>query len=153
MQRKALIFFSILGVGLSLCLSAFAAQKTIEELRAKLDKANGGERAKIYAEIAELQVAVADEQFNKGDSVQGHQTVKEIVETAGKAHELAISSHDKRKEVEITLRNTQRLLENMKRTLAQVDRPALDEAEKQIADFRQELLDSMFAPKKKKEGP
>jgi len=157
MQRRALIFLSVflsvLGVSLALCLNAAGAQKTIEELRAKLDKASGGERAKIYAEIAELQVPVADDQFNKGNSVEGHKTVQEIVETAGKAHELAISSHDHRKEVEIILRNTQRLLENMKRTLAQVDRPALDDAEKQLGNFRQELLDSMFAPKKKKEGP
>jgi len=153
MQRKALIFSFLLGLGLLLYLHAVAAQKTIEELRAKLEKANGGERAKIYAEIAELQVAVADEQFNNGNSVEGHKTVNEIVETAAKSRELAISSHDQRKEVEIILRNTQRLLENMKRTLAQVDRPALDDAEKQIANFRQELLDSMFAPKKKKEGP
>jgi hypothetical protein len=153
MQRKALILLSILGLSLALGLSASAAQKTIEELRAKLDKANGGERAKIYAEIAELQVPVADDQFNKGNSVEGHKTVNDIVETAAKARELAISSRDQRKEVEIILRNTQRLLENMKRTLAQIDRPAIDEAEKQLGNFRQELLDSMFAPKKKKEGP
>jgi hypothetical protein len=52
------------------------------------------------------------------------------------------------KEAEIILRNTQRLLENLKRTLAAEDRPALDDAEKKLAQFRQEILDAMFAPKK-----
>jgi hypothetical protein len=146
MRRIALIL-------LLLSIGAGAAQKSIEELKARAEKATGGEQAKLYAEIAELLVAQADQQFTQGDSAHAQATVQEIMEDAGKAHDLAIASHDKRKEVEIRLRNTQRRLENLKRTLALVDRPPLDEAEKKLANFREDLLNSMFAPKKKKEGP
>jgi hypothetical protein len=133
-------------------VSAGAAQKSIEELKARAEKATGGEQAKLYADLAELLVTQSDQQFTQGDSVHGQATVQEILEDAVKAHDLAIASRDKRKEVEIRLRNTQRRLESLKRTLALVDRPPLDEAEKKLANLRQELLESMFAPKKK-EGP
>jgi hypothetical protein len=130
-------------------VSAGAAQKSIEELKARAEKATGGEQAKLYADLAELLVTQADQQFTQGDSVHGQATVQEILEDAVKAHDVAIASRDKRKEVEIRLRNTQRRLENLKRTLALVDRPPLDEGEKKLANLRQELLESMFAPKKK----
>jgi len=59
--------------------------------------------------------------------------------------------HNDRKEVEISLRKTQRHLEDVKHTLAAEDRPPVDAVEKKLADLRQELLDAMFAPKPKKE--
>jgi hypothetical protein len=49
-------------------------------------------------------------------------------------------------------RKTQRHLESLKHTLAAEDRPAVDAVEKKLADMRQELLDSMFAPNKPKEA-
>ena len=135
------------------CAGAGAAQKSIEELKARAEKATGGEQARLYAEIAERLVAQADQQFTQGDSVRAHATVQEILEDSAKAHDVAIASRDQRKEVEIRLRNTQRHLENMKQTLARIDRPQVDEVEKKLANLRQDLLDSMFAPKKKKENP
>ena len=53
--------------------------------------------------------------------------------------------------MEIHLRETQRHLDNVRRTLAAEDRPPLEAVEKKLADFRQDLLNEMFAPKKKKE--
>ena len=52
------------------------------------------------------------------------------------------------KETEIHLREAQRRLADVKRTLAAEDRPPVDEVEKKIAAFRQGILDAMFAPKK-----
>jgi hypothetical protein len=126
-----------------------SGQKDLETLKVEAEKATGGQQAKLYAEIADRLVDVADEQFNQGNSVQGHATVQEVLQDATKAHDIALRSHDKRKEVEIHLRETQRHLEAVKRTLAAEDRPALEEVEKKLAELRQELLDSMFAPKKK----
>lgn len=137
-------------VVLLFCLGAGASQKkSLDDLKASAEKASGGEQAKLYADIAELLVGEADKQFTSGDSAHAHATVQQILENAAKAHDIAIASRDKRKEVEIRLRNTQRHLESLKRTLAQVDRPPLDEVEKKLADFRQDLLESMFAPRKK----
>lgn len=144
MRRLApilLIFLMVPGVA--------SGQKDLDTLKAEAEKATGSQQAKLYAQLADRLVDVADQQFNQGNSVQGHATVQEVLEDASKAHDVALRTHDKRKEVEILLRQTQRHLENVKRTLAAEDRPTLDEVEKKLAELRQELLDSMFAPKKK----
>ncbi len=132
-----------------LSAGAPSAQKDLDTLKAETEKATGGQQAKLYAELADRLVDLADQQFTQGSSVQGHATVHEILEDANKAHDIALRTHDKRKEVEIHLRQTQRHLDNLKRTLAAEDRPELEEVEKRLAELRQELLDSMFAPKKK----
>ncbi len=136
-------------ISLLLSAAAFASQKDLDTLKTEAAKATGGQQGKLYVEVAERLVDVADQQFTQGNSVQGHATVQEVLESATKAHDIALRTHDKRKEVEIHLRETQRHLENVKRTLAAEDRPALDEVEKKLEALRQELLDSMFAPKKK----
>lgn len=124
----------------------------IDDLKARAEKAKGGEQAKLYAELAQALVGQADQQFNEGDAARAQTTVQEVVQYATRAHDGAIASRDQRKQVEILLRDTQRHLEGVKRTLAQVDRPPVDEAEKRLENLRQDLLDAMFAPGKK-EGP
>ncbi len=129
--------------------AAPSAQKDLDALKAEAEKASGGQQAKLFAEIADRLVDVADQQFNAGSSIQAHATVQEALQDAVKAHDIALRTHDKRKEVEIHLRETQRHVENVKRTLAAEDRPALDEVAKKLAELLQDLLDYMFAPKKK----
>lgn len=140
---------AVLALAFLLVAGVRAEQKSIDQLKAEALKASGGHQAKLNAEIAESLVEVVNEQFNQGESVKGHATVQEILDYAGKAHDGALSSNSNRKEVEIHLRNTQRSLENVKRTLAAEDRPALDAVEKKLEQFRQDLLDAMWAPKKK----
>jgi hypothetical protein len=127
-------------------------QKSLDQLKAEAEKASGGHQGQLYAELAQRTVDVADQQFTQGDSVQGHETVKQVLEYATKAHDLALESRKKLKEIEIYLRETQRHLANVRRTLAADDRPSVEAVEKKLADFRQDLLDAMFAPKKKKES-
>jgi hypothetical protein len=138
-----------LALAFLLVAGARAAQKDAEQLKAEAAKAGVAHQAKLYAEVAESLVEVANEQFNQGQSVKGHETVQEILDYALKAHDAALSAKNNRKEVEILLRNTQRHLENVKRTLAAEDRPALDAAEKKLEQLRQDLLDAMWAPKPK----
>jgi hypothetical protein len=134
-------------------VASAAGQKTLEQLKSAAENAKGGQQAKLYAELAAQLVNVADQQFNQGDSTAGQATVRDILQDATKAHDGAISTRDNRKEVEILLRQTQRSLENLKRTLAADDRPQLDEVENKLAQFRQDLLDSMFSPNHKKKEP
>lgn len=135
-----------------LCLTMAAAGqgKTAEQLKAEAESSTGGQQGLAYARLAERLVDVADEQFTAGDSVKGQQTVQEVFANATKAHDIAASSRKKMKEVEIHLRETQRRLENVRRTLAAEDRPPLQAVEKKLADLRQDLLNVMFAPKKGK---
>jgi hypothetical protein len=144
-RLSPILLLLLLGAGAS------ASQKDVNTLKAEAEKTTGGQQAKLYAELADRLVDVVDQQFTQDNSVQGQATVQEVLQYASKAHDIALSSRDHRKEVEILLRQTQRHLESVKRTLAAEDRPPLDEVEKKLAEFRQELLDAMFAPKKKEE--
>jgi hypothetical protein len=142
-------FFYIV-ILLSLAASAVGEKKTVDQLRAEAEKSNGGHQAQLYAELAERLVDVADQQFTAGDSAKGQSTVQDILTNASRAHDVAVNSRKKLKEVEIHLREAQRQLENMRRTLAAVDRPPVQDVEKKLADYRQDLLNVMFAPKKRK---
>ena len=141
--------FSIL-ILLSLVLAARAEQKTIDQLKAEAEHAEPGQQGRLYAEIADKMVSVADKQFTDGESVKGHATVQEILQYATKAHDLAIQTRKKMKETEKSLRECHRRLENMKRTLAAEDRPRVEAVEKELERLTEEVLESMFAPPDKK---
>jgi hypothetical protein len=132
----------------SVCLAA-SGPKTIEQLKSEAAAAHGGQQGKLYAELAHRMVDVASTQFARNEAEKGQATVLEILDYAAKAHDIALNTRSKMKEVEIHLRETQRHLENMKRTLVADDRPPIDAAEKKLVAFRQDLMDEMFAPKKK----
>ncbi|HLK06445.1 MAG TPA: hypothetical protein VKV30_00825 [Candidatus Angelobacter sp.] len=141
--------FSIL-ILLSLMLAANAEQKTVDQLKAEAEHAEPGQQGRLYAEIAEKMVAIADKQFTDGESVKGHATVQEILQYSTKAHDLAIQTRKKMKETEKALRECHRRLENMKRTLAAEDRPRVEAVEKELERLTEEVLESMFAPPDKK---
>ena len=147
MMRKTLP----LVLGLLLALAASAEDKTIDQLKAEAEHADSGQQARLYAEIADRLVAVADKQFTDGESVKGHATVQEILQHATRAHDLAIQSRKKMKETEKSLRQCRRRLENMRRTLAAEDRPTVEKVEKQLEQLTEEILEAMFAPPKKEQ--
>jgi stress-induced morphogen len=143
-------FFSIIIILLALSLFAGAEQKTVDQLKAEAEHALPDQQGRLYAEIADKLVTVADKQFTDGESVKGHATVQDILQYATKAHDLAIQTRKKMKETEKALRECHRRLDNMKRTLAAEDRPQVETVEKQVAKFTEEVLESMFAPPDKK---
>ena len=142
-------FFSML-ILLSFALAANAEQKTVDQLKTEAEHAEPGQRGRLYAEIADKMVSVADKQFTDGESVKGHATVQEILQYAIKAHDLPIETRKKMKETEKSLRECHRRLDNMKRTLAAEDRPRVEDVEKQLEKLTEEVLESMFAPPDKK---
>jgi polyhydroxyalkanoate synthesis regulator phasin len=142
-------FFSIILL-LVLSLAAGAEQKTLDQLKTEAEHASPDQQGRLYAEIAEKLVSVADKQFTDGESVKGHATVQDILQYATKAHDLVIESRKKMKETEKSLRECHRRLENMKRTLAAEDRPRVEAVEKQVDKLTEEVLESMFAPPEKK---
>jgi|SRR5579859_419203 len=129
---------------------AGATQKNIDQMKAEADKAEGGHQAKLCAEVAQQLVPVADQQFTQGNVEEAQKTVQEILNYAAKARDASIKSRGKMKETEIVLRATQRKLEAVKRTISAEDRPPLDAVEKKLEQFRQDILNEMFAPPKKK---
>jgi hypothetical protein len=127
-------------------------QKSLDQLRKEAEKASGGHQALLYAELADRLVDQADQQFIQGESVKGQATVQEILTSATRARDGGVSSRRKLKEIEIHLRQTQRHLENVRRTLSVEDRPQLEAVEKKLADFRQDLLNAMFSPRSERKA-
>jgi hypothetical protein len=147
-QNIAVFTILILGAGATL-----AAQKTIESLKAEAEHSSGGHQARLYAELAQHLVDVADQQFTDALTDQGQATIQDILKYATLARDISLKSHGKMKETEIHLRMAERRLEAVRRTLSIDDRPPLEEVEKQIEKLRKDLLDAMFAPPKKENKP
>lgn len=126
--------------------------RTIEQERAEAEKASGGHQAQLYGDLALRTVDLADQQYAEGQSVKAQESIKQVLEYATRAHDLTLSSKKKMKEVEISLRLTQRRLEGVRHTLAAEDRPYVESVEKKLADFRQDILNAMFAPKGKEKA-
>ncbi len=119
-------------------------------MKAEADRAEGGHQAKLCAEVAQQLVPIADQQFTEGNVGEAQKIVQEILSYANKARDAAVKSHSRMKETEISLRATQRKLEAVKRTISAEDRPPLDEVEKKLEQYRQDILNEMFAPPRKK---
>lgn len=144
---KTRIAATVFAVLMSLPMSA--QQRTIEGMKAEADAAQGGQQAKLYAQLAEALVSIASQQFNRDDDQAGQATVQDILKYSAQAREICLRTREKMKETEITLRSTQRQLESLKHTLGVDDRPPVAKVEKQLEQFRQDILDAMFAPPKK----
>jgi hypothetical protein len=142
-------FFSII-ILLALSFAAGAEQKTVDQLKTEAEHASPDQQGRLFAEIADKLVSVADQQFTGGESIKGHATVQEILEYGTKARDLAIQTRKKMKETEKSLRECRRRLENMRRTLAAEDRPRVEAVEKQLEKLTEDVLESMFAPPEKK---
>ena len=132
---------------LCLTLAALADEKNLAQLKAEAERP-GADQAKQCAEVAERLVPAADKLFTDGESVKGHATVQEILQYGKRARKLAIASRKKMKDTEIHLRRCRRALENMRRTLAAEDRPAVEAVEKQLEQFGEDILEAMFSPPK-----
>ena len=150
MKTQRLRFIPVL---LMLAVSALAVQRNIEQMKAAAERASGGGQARQYAELAKYLVDVADQQFTQAIIEQAQATIQEVLDYCLKARDASLKSHGKMKETEIIMRETQRRVEAVKRTLAAEDRPPLDQVEKKIEQYRQDLLDEMFGSKKKEKKP
>jgi hypothetical protein len=135
---------------LLLALAALGDDKTIDQLKAEAEHADSNQ-AKALAEVAEKLVPIADKQFSDGESVKGHATVQDILQYATRAHDLTIRNRNKMKDTEIHLRRCRHALENMRRTLAAEDRPTVEAVEKKLEQFGEDILEAMFAPRKKEQ--
>jgi hypothetical protein len=131
---------------------AFAYQKNIDALKDEVDRSHGGHRAKLALETADQLIGVADGQFTAGENAQAHAAVEEVVKYTQIARDASFDDRGSMKQTEIRLRQIARRMEGLKRTLAVEDRGPLDAAEKKIEQFRQDLLDAMFSPKKKEKS-
>jgi len=116
----------------------------LEQLKAKAAAASGGARALLYAQVARGEVERANQHFTDGNVERGHAAVRQAVAYAEKAAAAARNSKKKLKETELSLRQTARRLNDIGVTLAVDDRPAVEQAVKEIQNIEDQLLEVMF---------
>src|SRR5688572_16430195 len=137
---------------LALALAAgYAVAESLEDLKAKAERAEGSKKAELLAEIAYECVLVADHHFTEGRPGEGHKTVGEVVKYADLARDVAVQQGRKAKRAELTIRKAARKLEDVRRSLAFEDQADVAAAVKHLHQLRDEILEAMFAPKGKRE--
>ena len=121
----------------------------IEAMKANAEKKSSADRARAYADIARELVEVANQQFTDGEVDNAQASVKEAVAYSEKSAIAAQEKGKKIKNTEITLRETARRIDEVRRTVAADDQPPLAAAVVRIEELRRELLAHMFGNEKK----
>jgi len=133
-----------------LVLSFAAVAQSLDDLKARADKARPEDQIGICLQIAKQDLARADKLFTDGDAEQAHAAVREIVTYSEKARDAALQTKKHQKDVEISVRKLSEKLRDIKRTLAFEDQPAVEKAIQELESIRTALLKEMFSKEKKK---
>lgn len=124
--------------------------ETLEELKAEAAAASGGKQALLYTRVAREEVELANQHFTDGKVAEGHAAVRDAVAYAEKARDAARNSRKKLKQTEMAIGKTARRLNDIGKTLAIDDRPAVEQAVKELQQIQDQLLEAMFGPAKRK---
>ena len=123
--------------------------ETVDELKAKAATASGGDQAKLYALVAQGEVELANQYFTDGDVDKGYAAVQDAVSYAEKARDAAIQSRKRLKQTELAIGRTARRLNDISKTLAIDDRPAVEQAVKKLEHIQDQLLAALFGEGKR----
>jgi hypothetical protein len=140
---------SILVVTMALATMAAAAkEQTLEGLIAHADAASVKDQPGLYIEILERELKVADESYGAGKVEDARRSVAAIVTYSEKAHDAAIQSGKKMKNVEMAERKISHKLVDLKRTLNFDDQPPVQAAADRLESLADDLLAHMFGKQK-----
>lgn len=124
--------------------------ESLGELKAKAAASSGGEQALLSARVAREEVELANQHFADGKVEEGHAAVREAVAYAAKARDAACNSRKKLKQTEIAIGKTARRLSDIGKTLAIDDRPAVEQAVKELGHIQDQILQAMFGEGKRR---
>jgi hypothetical protein len=127
-----------------------ARDETVDQLKARLERARPEERIGLCLQIAHQQLRTADKLYNDGKVEQARAAVEETVMYSEKAGDDAAQSKKRLKNVEISVRKLAEKLRDIKRTLAFDDQPPVEKAIERMEAIRTTLLKEMFRQEKKK---
>src|SRR5215510_1942296 len=94
-----------------------------EILRAQARGANGGDRARIYMELAFRDVELANKEFDSGTFEQAQKLIQQGVRDAQAAADAAIRSGNRLKNTEMEMHRLARRLNDIEQSLGVDDRP------------------------------
>jgi hypothetical protein len=128
---------------------AALSDEPLEQLKAKAATSPRREQGVLYAQVAREEVELANQHFTDGNVEQGHAAVRDAVGYAAKARDAACDSRKKLKQTEMSIGKTARRLSDIGKTLALDDRPAVEQAVKELQHIQDQLLDAMFGEGKR----
>jgi hypothetical protein len=144
-MRLSLIALALVA---AMSLAAFSAND--DELSRLIDRAQSAsveQRARLYAEIAERQVKLADQMYTSDKIPEGVALVSDAVSNADKASDAAIRSGKHLKDTEIAMRKMATKLRDITRKLSLEDQASVIAAANHLEALRTSLLSHMFKGK------
>ena len=116
-------------------------------MRRKAEKAEGGDRARLYVELAQVEVQEAGAKFTAGDADRAQAEIKDAANDAGVATQAAIGSRKRLKQTEIAIHELARRLDSIEHSLTAEDRPPVKVAVERLQTMTTNLLQAMFKKK------
>lgn len=151
-MRQPTISILLIILTLVCCATAMAKDETVDELKARFEKAHAEDRPQLGMKIAERQLHDADRLYNESKVDEARAAVEDVVTYSEKARDAATQTKKHLKEVEIDARKMAEKLRDIKRNLNFDDQPPVKEAIDRLEAVRTTLLDEMFAKDDKKKG-
>lgn len=140
------------AVLIALCACALAQSheprpEQLEQLRKRAETAEGGDRAKLYIDLARNEIEDANAKFDAGNADQAQADVEHATADAEKAKQAAVSSHKRLKQTQIAMHELARRLDAIEHSLAAEDRPKVKAAVDKMQNMATEILEAMFKKK------
>jgi hypothetical protein len=124
--------------------AAFAADPSVNELKARLSSSSIRERTHLCLHIAEMQMAAADKLYAADEMAQAQSALSDVVSYSELARDYAIQSRKYQKQTEIAVRGMARRLGELAHALPHDYQAPLHDALNKLQHVRDDLLSAMF---------
>lgn len=124
-----------------------AESQAVANLRKRAEAADGGDRAKLFTELAKLEVEEANSKFSSGDADHAHAEIARATADAQQAKQSSLSTHKRMKQTQMALHELSRRLDGIEHSLSAEDRPQVKTAVERLQGMATELLEAMFKRK------
>src|SRR5438270_5453471 len=140
MRNSALI----LVVVLAMSAAVMARNENLEQHKARLAKADTGQKIDTCLQIARLQLDNADRLYSSGKVDEARTAIADVVSYTEQAGDSAAKSGKKLKKAEILVREMGNKLREIKHSLNFDDQAPVQEAADHLEKVRSNLLSAMF---------
>lgn len=128
-----------------LALAAFAAEESLDKLKARVTGAKPQEQPKLYAKIVDLEMKEVSRLFDSGDSSNAQQMLSTLTDDCEKGAQASVSTRKHMKQMEISLRKISEHLDQVRKSVDFESRPPVQSAIDRIEQARNRLLTAMFS--------
>jgi hypothetical protein len=146
--RKASLLWhsaTVASLLLSLWVTAFASKEaTLDELKARLATASPADRTHLCVEIAERQLASANQFYADGESEKGQGALNDVAAFSESARDNSIQSGKRLKQTEIAVRVMTRKLNDLKHRVTHDEQSSVQNTIDRLQRVRDDLLGAMF---------